>query len=189
MKDRETTTSISLVAIRKKDTEFATLMRRANGAFDILFDNEEDEGTMADDEAAKEDFDAQVHSAAGMLHDMGSLKRGALLTQTMERELQQIEDHMAEDETRNHAAGLPSIQAQMKELSNLLVESTIPPAEELWGVRDTLKERLLKIQTSLKAADATATTTIIKSEYNRDFDVPKANIPKFKGSLEEWHGF
>ena len=31
--------------------------------------------------------------------------------------------------------------------------------------------------------------TVIKDEYDRDFNIPKVNIPKFKGVLETWHGF
>ena len=36
---------------------------------------------------------------------------------------------------------------------------------------------------------APAAVTVIKPEFDREFSMPKLNIPKFKGALESWHGF
>ena len=96
---------------------------------------------------------------------------------------------MAADETANHAACLPAIQTQLTEFSSLLVESTIPPEEEIWGQLEALKDRMEKVTALTKPTIPTSTTTVIKSEKERDFDTPKVNIPKFKGGLVAWSVF
>ena len=91
MKNRETATSISMIAIREKDTEVTVIMRRAHRALDLLLDEEDEDKLLADDDS-KAEFDSLVHEAGSMLHDMGSLKKAALLSQTIEKSLQRTKE-------------------------------------------------------------------------------------------------
>ena len=187
LKEKKTTTSVSLVALRDKNAELNTITRRAYRALDVLFDNEEEEDKMTEDETSKVEFDAQAEAALSMLHDMSSKKKAAMLAQSIDKDLQRVEDLMAVDDTQNHSASLPLIQTQVESFSTQLLESTIPDTDEIWGVLEKQKDRLHKIR--VKTVAPATSTTIIKSKHNRDFDTPKVNIPKFKGELEAWHGF
>ena len=52
---------------------------------------------------------------------------------------------------------------------------------------DLLARRLLKLKTQTKIEPKLA--TIIHAGYKKDFDIPKVNIPKFKGGVENWLPF
>ena len=178
MKDKETTTSVSLIAINDKVAEMAAIVRRANRALDLIFDNEEDEGKLDGDERDKADFQAEVQAAADTLHDMSSLKKAAALSQLLNKDIRHVEGLLAADSTKDCSAFMPDIQRHLDIFSSLLVESTIDPGNEIWGIRDSIQERLLNIKAQMKVAPPGSTTTIIKSEKDRDFDTPKVNIPK-----------
>ena len=189
MKDKETTTSVSLIAINDKVAEMAAIVRRANRALDLIFDNEEDEGKLDGDERDKADFQAEVQAAADTLHDVSSLKKAAALSQLLNKDIRHVEGLLAADSTKDCSAFMPDIQRHLDIFSSLLVESTIDPGNKIWGIRDSIQERLLNIKAQMKVAPPGSTTTIIKSEKDRDFDTPKVNIPKFKGGLEAWSVF
>ena len=190
MKDKETTTSVSLIAISDKVAEMATIVRRANRSLDLIFDNEEDEDKLDLDEREKADFQAEVQAAANTLHDMSSLKKAAALSQLLEKDIRHVEGLLVADDSKDCSAFMPDVQRHLDIFSSLLVESTIDPGNEIWGIRDTIQERLLNIKAQMKVAPpGSTTTTIIKSEKDRDFDTPKVNIPKFKGGLEAWSVF
>ena len=153
----------------------------------MLFEHEEDEAKSAEDELVRLEFNQQVSEVTNLCQDMGAFKKTSLLSQTIQESLKAVEDLMAADATTDCSACMPDIQKQLDEMSLLLRDSTIKSTDGMWMTLKLLNARMLKAK-SQKKADR-APVTIIKSEYDRDFDIPKVNIPKFKGGLEAWYAF
>ena len=189
MRDRETTTSVSLVAINEKMTEMATITRRATRAMDLILDAEEDEGRLAEDEKDKIDFQNDVQATKDILHNMSSLKKAAALSQLLDKSIRHVEGILLEGATKDCSAFMPDIQRHLDIFAALLVESTIEQGNEIWGIKDSIQERLLHVKAQMKTATPAPTTTIIKTDHERDFATPKVNIPHFTGGLEAWASF
>lgn len=153
----------------------------------MLFDHEEDEDKSAEDEQARLDFNQQVNEVSRLCQNLGAFKKTSLLSQTIEKSLKAVEDLVAADATTDCSACLPDIQKQLDEMCLLLRDSTLKPTDELWSTHELLNARMMKAKSQKKTDKAPV--TIIKSEYDRDFDIPKVNIPKFKGGLEAWYAF
>ena len=171
MKERETAVTLSLIAVMDKSTELNTITRRANRSIELLFDHEEDEGKTAEDEQVRLEFNHQVNEVSKLCQDLGAFKKTSLLSQTIEKSLKAVEDLVAADATTDCSACLPDIQKQLDEMCLLLRDSTLKPTDELWSTHELLNARMMKAKSQKKTDKAPV--TIIKAEYDRDFDIPK----------------
>ena len=190
MKERTTTTSVSIAVIKDRFRELNSYGKRANQSLEILFDMEEDLGLGEADEESRAQFNEQLEIVFHLLNNMEILKKCAIQAQSLESDLQVLEDMLAADATSGSSC-IQEIKKEMKEFNTALVESTIPQGEEIWGMYQTLKIRMQKAQSVSRAREipSAVSTTIIKTEKERDFDTPKVNIPKFKGGIEAWCAF
>ena len=188
VREKEKPISISMTFLRERNAELTALSRRANRAIDLIFEHEEDEGKIAEDDKARMEFNQQALEASNVLNNLGALKRTTLLSQVIEEGLTGVEDLVAADDTTDCSACLADIQKQLTEMSSVLVDCTIPPTDTVWDNLKLFNARMLKAKAQKKPPPV-STTTIIKSDRDRDFDTPKVNIPKFKGGLEAWFAF
>ena len=187
MKEKETAVTISLVAVRDKSTDLNNIIRRAARCMDLLFDGEEDEETITADEKVRLRFNQQAEEVCSLCQNMGAFKRSHLLSESIEDSLKDVEALKEADASMDCSACTPDIQKQLDEMTTLLRDSTIHPNDNLRKKAKLLKTRLLKAK-SHKREDSEP-LTLIKSDSEKDFNMPKMNIPKFKGGLAEWHAF
>ena len=173
--------SYSLLNIRDKSNELSSILRRATTCMELIFDEEDEEDNITEDERVRAVFNKQVEAVRNVCQDMGALKHTSHLAQTVEESIQAVEELVAADATTDCSACLPDIQKQLDEMSALLRDSTIKPTENMWQSHKLLTARLLKVKSHPREEKP---PIILKSEKDRDFDTPKVNIPKFKGGLE-----
>ena len=187
IQDRKTHTVISLPILRDKANDLTTLNRRINKNGDILLEKEDQEDRIEEDERVTTEFELKSDQAGQLCGNLVVWKQVTLLIESVEEALQDVEALQAADATTDCSDCLPVIQKQLDETTAHLRESTIPATDALWIDTKALKTRMVRVRAH-KRADPRP-ITVIKSEYDHDFQIPKVNIPKFKGGLESWHAF
>ena len=129
MKERETAASVSMTMLRERSGELSLISKRANRAMELIYDHEDDEDKSAEDERVRSEYNHQAQEINDILHNLGACRRAALMAQSIEKGLAGVEDLVEADATKDCSACFPNIQKQLNDLSEILVNSTIPPAE------------------------------------------------------------
>ena len=187
MKEHETHHTLSLRILQDKETELETLIRRGTRCNDLILDEEMDEDTIKADEAALEVFQEATAKATRLCQELLVVKAVSCLSDSVQDSLQEVEERMTEDPTKDYSAWYPEIIKLIDEMNKSLRESTLLPDHALKKAAKDLKSRLGKLRA--KKLDAPKTIKEEKSDYDPTFRLPKVHLPTFKGGLENWHAF
>ena len=187
MQKKETAISLSITTVRDRATELTTYLRRATRSMDLIYEAEDNEENLIADEKVRLDINQAAEQIRNLCQDLVTSKKAFILAESIEQALADMDDLRAAEADTDCSACLPAIQKQLNEMIDLLTDSTIKQTDGLWVKAKTLKTRLLKATTHKK--EDSKPITIIRAESDKNFDMPKIHIAKFKGGLEEWHVF
>ena len=118
---------------------------------------------------------------------MGAVKRLTRTSRAVKQAMDKLDSLKLADLTKDYSDCFTKVNYQVAVLSSGLFDSTIDPGHELWKEKEELANRILELESGKKTP--APAITVIKPEFDREFSMPKLNIPKFKGVLETWHGF
>ena len=101
-----------------------------------------------------------------------------------------LANRKARDPHKEYAPILEQLTGESKEIATLLQSSTIPADHLLWSRSREVDDKLL----DLGLKDIVPPSTDSKDFYRRGdrdstYKLPKINIPKFQGGLENWHSY
>ena len=181
--------SLNIHTITNRGTEFTALATRILTYQDVLED-EPDEDKVEADEAFRRDLTQMTDNATTLCNDLVVLKMVSRLLRDLEKDINTLEGHKAAEPDKDYTACYKTADKAVEQIRMNLKDSSIDVDHEVCQQMDLLATRLLSLKTQLRMeAKASTTTTIFKSEKDRDFDTPKVNIPKFKGGLVAWSVF
>lgn len=187
MKEHNTPITLSFQIIQEKENDLATILRRGTRCNDIILDEELDEGLIQADEAALLVFQEATATATTLCQELIVIKTSSCLSDSVQETLQEVEERMIEDPTKDYSASLPEISKLLDEMTENLRGSTLNSDHELRKAAKDHRSRLVKLRA--QKIDPPKPITRVKPEDDPHFDFPKVNIPKFKGGLENWHAF
>ena len=179
------TTSLSLLS--EKGTALSIILQNGNKCMDLIRFEEEDEEAIRADKIARANFDNLTTQIRNICQEMGAVKRLTRTSKAIKQAVEKVEALVAVDPTKDYSDCFSDITYQMAVLTSGLFDSTIDPTHELWKEKDGFANKILELKSEKK--NIASPVTVIKPEYDQDFNMPKVNIPKFKGVLETWHGF
>ena len=180
-------TPFSLTFLKDRTAEIISINKRLVKHSHLLEEKEEDEDQKQADADLKEEIYHRSYDAVKLCNNLQVWKTVTMLIESTAEELETVESMRAEDPTIDISFCLPAIQKQVDEMSQHMKDYTGPLTDRLWTNTKALRVRLVKA-TAQRRVDVKP-VTVIKSEYEHDFKIPKVNIPKFKGGLESWHAF
>ena len=180
----ETPLSIPMLKSKAFDLSFHIKQVKTNVA--ILLENETDEEKLEEDERIETAFENNS-SESQLCNDLTYERQARTLMEAASDDITSIEMRIAADTSISFTECLPTIQKQLDEAWARLTDSTIPAKDESWTTLKLLKQKLVSLR--IHKIVEVKPLTVVKSEYETDFKIPKVNIPKFKGGVEVWHAF
>ena len=125
--------------------------------------------------------------ATTLCNDLVVLKMVSRLLVDLEKDISALEECNAEEPDKDYSACYLTADKAVEQIRQNLKDSSINMDQQVYRQIDLLARRLLKLKTQARVEIKPA--TIIHAGYNKDFDIPKVNIPKFKGGMENWLPF
>ena len=180
-------TPFSLTFLKDRIADMQSNSRKLIRHISSLEDKEEDEGQSQTDEEIKCEIGSVMEEATKLGQNLQVWKKVISLIESTAEQLETVETLRAEDPTMDITHCLPPIQKQVDEMSKNMEDYTGPLTDALWTNTKALRVRLVKAKAQKRVDSKPA--TVVKSEFEHDFKIPKINIPKFKGGLESWHAF
>ena len=115
------------------------------------------------------------------------MKRLTRTSKGIQEALDNLEGLITVDPDKDYGDCYVDVNFQLAVLTSGLFDSTIHSGHDLWKEKVQYTNRIMSLKADKKITPSTV--TVIKPEFDREFSMPKLNIPKFKGVLETWHGF
>ena len=151
-------------------------------------EEERDEEKAEADEAFRADLTQMTDHATTLCNDLVVLKMVSRLLLDLENDMDNLEECKAADPEKDYSACYRTADKAVEQIRQNLKDSSINVDHQVYQQIKLLAKRLLTLKTQAKV-ELKPSTTIIRSDYDRNFDIPKVNIPKFKGGLEAWYAF
>ena len=172
--------------ITNRGTEYTTLVARILTYVEALEDEPDEEKAEAD-ETFRRDLTQMTDHATTLCNDLVVLKMVSRLLVDLEKDISLLEECYAEDPDKNYSACYTTADKAVEQIRQNLKDSSSVMDHLVYKQIDMLARRLLKLKTQTKIEPKLA--TIIHAGCKKDFDIPKVNIPKFKGVMENWLPF
>ena len=154
---------------------------------EVIRYEEEDPDLITADKKQRAAFFNITNQISNICQEMGAVKRLTHTSKAIQRALDNLEGLTLADPTKDFSDCFTDINFQVAVLTSGLFDSTIHVGHDLWKEKEQFTNRIMRLKAEKKT---TATSvTVVKPEFDREFSMPKLNIPKFKGALESWHGF
>ena len=179
--------AISLALLGDKGVELSTLLQKGNYLMELLRHEENEPDLIAADKAQRTAFFAITNKVSNICQEMGAVKRLTRTSKGIQEALDNLEGLLLEDLAKDYTDCFVDLNFQLAILTSGLFDSTIDPGNNLWKEKVRLTNHIMGLKADKKITPSTV--TVIKPEFDREFTMPKLNIPKFKGVLETWHGF
>ena len=189
MKTKETYITLSLQQLQERETELETILRRGARCNDILLEEELDEKLQEEDEKALIAFQAATAQATKMCQELVVTKTVSCLSDEVECSLKDVEGKMAADPMGDYSEYFPEINRLIEEMNENLRASTLLADHSRRKAAKDFKSKLGALRA--KRADVPRDTKdfIKPGECDSTFKLPKINVPKFKGGLENWQSY
>ena len=181
--DAENYVDLNVHTITNRGTEYNALATRILTYLEAL-EEETDEAKAQADEDFRRSLTQMTDRVTTLGQDLVVLKTVSRLNIDIEKDVCRLEGLKAAEPDKDYSSCFKPIDKILEQIRQLLKDSTLSLYHQVYQHIDLMAERLLKLRAGDKVEDKP--TTIIRSEYNRDFNIPKINIPKFKGGLEAW---
>ena len=176
--------TISLALLADKGGELNLLLQRGNHIMKILRHEEDDLDLIAADKAQRTAFFNVTNKISNICQEMGAVKRLTRTSKGIQEALDNLEGLTMANPDKDYSECFVDINFQLAVLTSGLFDST---GHDLWKEKVQFTNRIMGLKADKKTAPTAV--TVIKPEFDREFSMPKLNIPKFKGVLETWHGF
>ena len=180
-------TPFSLTCLKDRTAEIMYTNKQLIKHLNLVEDLEEDEDKRQADDDLKYEIMQMTLDSVALCRKLQTWKRVTTLIESAADQLDTVESMRAEDPNMDISFCLPAIEKVVDEMFTHMEDYTGPLTSALWTNTKALRVRLVKV-TAQRRIDIKP-TTVVKSEYEHDFKIPKVNIPKFKGGLESWHAF
>ena len=182
----ETSLKRQLESVKLSDASYIQVHERLSETFpeDI---NEEEEM------AAREQHDNSVSQVISILEQMLTLRTLHRNATELNRRLKELESEMTDNPDQSYAAGLHDIKEELKDLNQVLLQSTILSSH---GINDlvqslhTLVLRLTSTKIEPKSTPLdTSSSSISDVSSHSHIKLPKLSVPSFNGDVMKWAVF
>ena len=172
--------------INSRGTEYTALLARILNLIEAL-ENEPDEEKAETDESFRRELSRMTDQTTILCNNLVILKMVSRLLVDLEKDVSALEECKAEEPDKDYSACYKTADKTVDQIRQNLKDSSIAMDQLVYQQSDLLARRLLKLKTETKVD--LKPPTIIHAGYKKDFDIPKVNIPKFKGGMENWLPF
>ena len=187
LKEHRDSSSFSYPFLKEKQTELCNIMMRGNKIMDLLLHAEKDPAEQGKDKEAREKFLEVTEQIVTICQDMITSKTVDRLAISIQESMEDLKAMVDKDPSKDYAACFPDLTKELEEMNTVLLQSNFPTDHDSWKLARRLKRDLRQLKAMNK--DGSKPVILPVPEFHKDFNMPKLNIPKFKGGLAEWHSF
>ena len=167
-----------------------TLILQGSHAIEVLLLGEEDEDLIDTDADSSSLFTTTSDDTKILCKKLVDLNRASSMALEIDELLADSALLLAEDPTMDCVQSLVPDSELMKKLKEHLRASSIGRDHKLWATTRDLARSLMKIHGKSTATPSTDSKNFIRrGDSDRTFKLPKMNLPKFQGGLENWHSY
>ena len=187
LKDHRTSSSLSYPFLKEKQTKLCHIMMRGNKVMDLLLHAEDDVEEQGKDKVARAKFLQVMERIVTICQDMITSKTVDRLSISIQESMDDLKGIIDADPSKDYAACFPDLTKELEEMNTVLLQSNFPTDHDSWKLARKLKRDLRLLKAMIK--DGSKPMILPVADFHKAFNMPKLNIPKFKGGLAEWHSF
>ena len=190
MLDEDDLASVDLYQLDDWASSMDTSLRRCNKSHDTLIQEETDEALMEEDETAWDLFYTSVIQTRSLCKRLATMRTVTVKIQALDMSISSLEHRMARDPRKEYKPILEQLTGESNGIATLLQSSTIPADHFLWSRSREVDSKLLDIGLKYVVPSITDSKDFCRGgDKDSTYKLPKINLPKFQGGLENWHSY